>query len=94
MPKPCEFLSIYSCQRGSSGPMRELILHVIVSLSKSILQGTLKVGQCYALQMKCLIDNIKEWISLPMPELPTMAFCTRDWRRISGESSLMFLGHR
>ena len=35
------------------------------------------------------MDNIKERTSLPMPELPTKAFCMKDWKKISGESSLM-----
>ena len=35
------------------------------------------------------MDNIKEWISLDMPEQLTMAFCREDWLRISAESSLV-----
>ena len=35
------------------------------------------------------MDNIKEWTSLPMPELLTWAFCRKDWKRISAESALM-----
>ena len=31
-----------------------------------------------------------KYTSLPMPELPTMASCRKDWKRISAESSLMF----
>ena len=37
----------------------------------------------------CWVDNIKEWASLPMPELLTRASCKKDWKRISAESSLM-----
>ena len=35
------------------------------------------------------MDNIKEWTSLPMPELLTKPSCIKDWKRISAESSLM-----
>ena len=38
---------------------------------------------------KCWMDNIKEWTSLPMPELLTRASCRKDGKRISAESSLM-----
>ena len=44
------------------------------SLSKTILQGTL--------QRKCLMANIQERTSLPMPELFTVASCRKDWKRI------------
>ena len=40
------------------------------------------------------MDNAKEWTSLPMPELPTMAPCRKDWKRISAESSVMLLARR
>ena len=35
------------------------------------------------------MDNIKEWTSLPMPELFTRASCRKDCKRISTELSLM-----
>ena len=35
------------------------------------------------------MDNIKEWTSLPMPELLTMASCRKDWKIISAEPSVM-----
>ena len=35
------------------------------------------------------MDNVKEWTFLNMPELLTRAFCGKEWKRISGESSLM-----
>ena len=59
------------------------------SLSQTILHGTLEGGQRYGRQRKCWMDNIKEWTSLPMPEMLTRASCRKDWRRISAESSLM-----
>ena len=58
------------------------------SLYKTILQGTLKGGQRRGRQRKCWMGNIKEWISLPMPDLPTRASCKKDWKRIPAESSL------
>ena len=36
-----------------------------------------------------LMDNIKEWTSLPMPELLTVASLRKDWKKISAELSLM-----
>ena len=59
------------------------------SLSKTILRGTLEGGRCCGRQRKCRMDTIKEWTSLPMPELLTKASCRKDWQRISAESSIM-----
>ena len=36
------------------------------------------------------MNIIKEWTSLPMPELLTRACCRKDWNRISADSSPMF----
>ena len=33
------------------------------------------------------MDNVKEWTSLPMPELLARASGRKDWKRISAESS-------
>ena len=35
------------------------------------------------------MDNIKEWTSLAMPELLTMASCRKHWKKLSAESSIM-----
>ena len=35
------------------------------------------------------MDDIEEWTSLLMPELLTIAFRRKDWKKISAESSLM-----
>ena len=35
------------------------------------------------------MDNIKEWTSLPLPELLTRASCRKDWKRISADSPVM-----
>ena len=43
------------------------------SLPKTVLQGTLEAGRRRAQQRKCWMDNNKERISLPMPDLLTMA---------------------
>ena len=37
------------------------------------------------------MDNVKEWTSLPVPELLTGAYCIKDWKRISADSCLMSL---
>ena len=58
------------------------------SFSRTILQGTLDGGRRRGPQRKCLMD-IKEWTFLPMPELLIMASCTKDWKRIPAEWSLM-----
>ena len=47
------------------------------SLSKTILQGTLEGRRCRDRQRKCWMDKIKEWASLPLPELLTRASCTK-----------------
>ena len=59
------------------------------SLSKTILHRALQGGQCCGLQRNCWMDNMKEWTSLPIPELLTRAACRKGWKRISAESSLM-----
>ena len=59
------------------------------SLSKTIVQGTLVGWWHLSQQKKCWMDNIKEWNSLPMPELLTRASCRKDWKRIPGDRSLV-----
>ena len=59
------------------------------SLSKTILPCALDGGRRLGQQRKCWMDNIKEWTSLPRPELLTRTFCRKDWKRISAESSLL-----
>ena len=60
------------------------------TLSKTILQGTLEGGGGDAMVGgKCWTDNIREWTSLPMPELLTRASYRKDWKRIAAEMSLM-----
>ena len=56
------------------------------SLSKTILQGTLEGGRRRGRQRKCWMDNIKEWTSLPIPELLTRTSYRKDWKRISAGS--------
>ena len=56
------------------------------SLPKTISQGPLEVGRRRVCQRK---DNIEEWAYLPVPELLTMAFCGKDWKKISAESSVI-----
>ena len=59
------------------------------SLSKTILRGTLEKGRRRGRQKRCWMDNIKEWTSLPMPELLKRVSCKEDWRRISAELPFM-----
>ena len=59
------------------------------SLSKTVLQGILEGGRHPGQQRKYWMDNIKEWTSLPMPELLTGASCRKDWERISAGSCTM-----
>ena len=33
------------------------------------------------------MDNVKEWISLPVPELLTTTSCRKDWKKESSGSS-------
>ena len=58
------------------------------SLFQTIRQGTLEGGWCHGWQRKYWVDNIKEWTSLPMPELLTMA-SSRKQKRITAESSVV-----
>ena len=51
------------------------------SLSKTILQDTLEGGRSRGQQKKCWMDNIKEWVSLSMPELLTIAYCQKIERK-------------
>ena len=44
---------------------------------------------CSGLQSKCLMDHVKDWMSLPWPELLLMAAYRKDWKRISAASSIM-----
>ena len=59
------------------------------SLSKSILQGTLEGGRRCGWHRKYWMNNIKEWTSLPVPELLTRVSCRKDWKGVSAESFFM-----
>ena len=59
------------------------------SLSNAILQGTQGSGRRRGRQRICRMDNVKEWTSLPMPELLTTSSCRKEWKSISEESSIM-----
>ena len=60
-----------------------------VTRNDSLFQGTLEGGRRRRRQRKCWMDNVKEWTSLPMPELLTRTSCKKDWTRTSAESTLM-----
>ena len=68
-----------------------LFRHVMChdSLSKAILQGILEGRRCRGGQRKCWMNSIKEWTSLSVQELLTMASHRKYCKRISAESSLM-----
>ena len=59
------------------------------NLSKPVLQDTVEGGRRRGRQRKCWLDNIREWTSLPMPELFTMGSSRKDRNRISAESSVV-----
>ena len=48
------------------------------NLSKAILQDTLEGGRRRGRQRECWMDIIKEWTSLPKPELLTRASCRKE----------------
>ena len=52
------------------------------TLSKIILRDTLASGRRRDRQRKCWMDNIKEWTSLPIPELLMMASRTKRLEKI------------
>ena len=60
------------------------------SLSRTILQGTVEGRQGCGQQRKCWMDDIKDWTSLPMPELLTKTYRRKGWKRISDGLSLMW----
>ena len=55
------------------------------SLFKTILQGTLQSERRRSRPSKFLMDNFKEWTSLPMPQLFTGVSCRKDRKRISAD---------
>ena len=62
------------------------------SLSKTILQGTLEDVRRRGRQRKCWMDNIKEWTSLPLPELLTRVSCKKilkKKKKLTGRRSLL-----
>ena len=77
-------------QKQSCRPILRILTHVTRhdSLSKTILQGTLEGGWCRGWQRKCWMENIKEWTSLPMLELLTMA-CRKHWKTVCVELPIM-----
>ena len=60
-------------------------------LSKKHPSGHLGVWRTPWSERKCWTDNVKEWTSLSMPELLTMASRRKDRKKISDESSLLSL---
>ena len=56
---------------------------------KNILLVTLEDGRLRGRQRKGWMDNVKECVSLPTPELFTMTSHRKHWKRVSTESSSM-----
>ena len=50
---------------------------------------TLGAGDAVVDRGNAWMDSMKEWTSLPVPELLTKASRRKDWKRISAESTLM-----
>ena len=63
--------------------------HATTVSPKPSFRAPWRCGRRRGRQRKCWMDNVKEWTSLPMPELLTMAFCRKDWKRFSAESSVV-----
>ena len=57
------------------------------SLSKTILYSILGGGPHSSQQRKCWTNNIKGWTTLPELKLLIVAFCRKDWKKISTEMS-------
>ena len=64
------------------------VCHVLWQPLKTHPSGHLE--QCHFQQWKCWMDNVKECTFLPMQKVRTTAYCRKDWKRISAESSIMF----
>ena len=76
-----------SCQETET----RMVWHVTRqdSLSKTILRRTLEGGRhCGRQKKKCWTVHVKEWTSLPMPELLMMASSRKVWKTTSAESAL------
>ena len=61
------------------------------SLSKTIFYSTLEREQRRSRPTECWMDNMKEWTSLSISKLLTMASRRKDWKRISADSSFTSL---
>lgn len=59
------------------------------TLPKTVLQGTLEGGRRRGRQLKCWMDNIKEWTQMDSPTLIRRAEDRAGWRRLVLDSSLM-----
>ena len=66
------------------------MLDAMTASPKPSFRAPWRMGDAVVGREKCWMDNIKEWNSLPMPELLTRASCRKDWKRIPGDRSLVF----
>jgi hypothetical protein len=58
------------------------------TLSKTILQGTLKGSRRRGRQKKSWVTNVKEWTECEMPELLAIAQEKTEWRTLSGAAPI------
>ena len=91
-------ISAYSNGDYNSAINSSCLLIVHKRFFKTILQDTIGAGvgvgvgeRSSGRRKKCWLDNEKEWISLHIPELFTMASHREDSNGISAESSIMSL---
>ena len=59
------------------------------TLPKTVLQGTLEGGRKRGRQVKCWMDNIKEWTRMNSPTLIREAEDRTGWRQLAARSALM-----
>ena len=59
------------------------------NLPKTVLQGTLEGGRKRGRQMKCWMDNVKEWTRMDSPTLIRKAEDRHTWHSLAHHSSLM-----
>ena len=59
------------------------------SLAKTVLQGTLEGGRKRGRQVKCWVDNLKEWTRLDSPTLTRLVEDRPAWRSLSYDVSTM-----
>ena len=57
--------------------------HATTASPKPSFRAPWRVGGNMVGRGKCWMDSIKEWTSMPMPDLLKLVHCRKDWKRIS-----------